>query len=135
MAVSYLKRSVPEILCPGMANFTFQALLQASLAPHDYKDIFQNTKGIIFLGTPHHGTTVFNYNAASLVTRLAIGMHSNPDILRPLEKDSSILVRQQERFAKLWDRWHVVNFYETRALPLWKAGLRVKVRFLYKHRF
>ncbi|KAF1999558.1 hypothetical protein P154DRAFT_214623 [Amniculicola lignicola CBS 123094] len=65
---------------------------------NSYQLIFQATQGIIFLGTPHHGSSY-----ASLGRRFAriirfISRDTNVGLLRSMEEDSEILERISEDF-------------------------------------
>ncbi|KNG89609.1 sesB-related regulatory protein [Aspergillus nomiae NRRL 13137] len=59
--------------------------------------IIQSTRGIIFLGTPHHGAGLARW--AEIVSR-SIGLvkQTNPDIVNVLKRDSEVLARIQEGF-------------------------------------
>lgn len=93
-----------------------KALLQATLASTEYRDIIQNIRGIIFLGTPHRGTKYSDYARAAAL-RLN-RLNANPDIFLPLKVNSSVLLDQHANFVDQYGTLDIVNFYETRALPL-----------------
>ena len=64
-----------------------------------YRTIFDSTKGIIFLGTPHHGS---GYARLSLVGAAVAWLWSgmNIKLLRSLRYDSEILDRINQSFLR-----------------------------------
>lgn len=100
---------------------TSKALLQGESAPIDHQDITQNTHGIIFLGTPHRGTKYSDYARAAAL-RLK-RLNANPDIFLPLKVNSSALIDQHARFIARYGNLDIVNFYETRALPIFRLPI------------
>ena len=93
-----------------------KALVRLVSDSSDNQDILQNTRGIIFLGTPHRGTKYSDYgrSAALRLNRL----NANPDIFLPLKINSPSLVHQHAKFMERFGNLDMVNFYETRALPM-----------------
>lgn len=94
----------------------WKALLQAASAPIEHQDILTNIRGIIFLGTPHRGTKYSDYARAAAL-RLN-RLNANPDIFLPLKVNSSALLTQHATFMDRYGHLDVVNFYETRAIPI-----------------
>ena len=95
-----------------------KALIQAASAPTEHPDVLENIHGIIFLGTPHRGTKYSFYaRAAALWLKR---LNANPDIFLPLKVNSSALLEQHASFMNLYGNLDMVNFYETRALPLFR---------------
>ncbi|KAG5662198.1 hypothetical protein KAF25_004437 [Fusarium avenaceum] len=64
------------------------------------QDIFNFTRGIIFLGTPHHGSSLAKFG--ELVSR-SVGLlkETNSDIVQVLTRDSEVLARIQDSFQAL----------------------------------
>ena len=91
------------------------------LAPIDHQEISQNIHGIIFLGTPHRGTKYSDYARAAAL-RLK-RLNANPDIFLPLKVNSSTLIKQQNKFMDRYGSLDIVNFYETRALPIFRLPI------------
>ena len=105
----------------------WKALLQATSISIEFQDILQNIRGIIFLGTPHRGTKYSDY-ARAIALRLN-RINANPDIFLPLKVNSLALLDQHAKFMDRYDNLDLVNFYETRALPLFRYPIR---KFWYK---
>jgi hypothetical protein len=75
-----------------------QALSTARQRPerHLHK-ILRHTRGIIFLGTPHHGSGLALW-AECLSKVIGLLKQTNPDILSVLQADSEVLARIQDSF-------------------------------------
>ena len=77
------------MLVPLMHLITVaQAMILASKPESEWNGIFQNTAGIVFLGTPHRGSS--SANEAAAYFRLIPFVHT-PPLVRLLHKDSSLL--------------------------------------------
>ncbi len=75
-----------------------QALSTAQLRPERHlKQILHCTRGIIFLGTPHHGSGLAHW-AESLAKVIGVLKQTNPEILAVLKSDSEVLERVQNGF-------------------------------------
>lgn len=61
------------------------------------KNVLQCTRGIIFLGTPHHGSGLANW-AGGLARAIGVLKQTNPEILAVLKSDSEVLERVQNSF-------------------------------------
>lgn len=59
--------------------------------------ILQHTRGILFLGTPHHGSGLARW-AELLAEFIGLAKQTNPEIVRVLERDSETLARIQTDF-------------------------------------
>ena len=103
-------------LCSFKSTEIKKALIQAALAPIEHLDLLQNTHGMIFLGTPHRGTKYSYFARAAAL--LLNGLNANSDIFLPLKVNSSALFEQHASFMDRYGNLDMVNFYETRALPL-----------------
>ncbi|WZH48136.1 uncharacterized protein QYS62_009302 [Fusarium acuminatum] len=64
------------------------------------QDIVNFTRGVIFLGTPHHGSSLAKFG--ELVSR-SVGLlkETNSDIVQVLTRDSEVLARIQDSFQAL----------------------------------
>ena len=105
------------------AEFKIQAL-------HRSKSARQRTKLIIFLGTPHRGSSSADWGQiASNMARLAL-QDSNKKILETLEVSSEVLDNIQEEFKTIVHEndLRVHSFQEARGISGMK-GLHNKVRF------
>jgi protein SERAC1 len=61
------------------------------------KQILHCTRGIIFLGTPHHGSGLAHW-AESLAKTIGLIKQTNPEILAALRSESEVLERVQGGF-------------------------------------
>ena len=61
------------------------------------RNIFHSTKGIIFLGTPHHGAGLAKW-AKVVVRFIGLVKHTNPEIVNVLRYDSEVLSRIRHGF-------------------------------------
>jgi hypothetical protein len=109
------KAATAEIISTDRA----QALLQASRDPL-FESIAKNTQSILFLGTPHSGSSFTGLGAA--LARLLRPIGSNPSILDELEYDSVHLLHLHHEFVTaIGDNIRVVNFFEERETNLLKV--------------
>ena len=75
-----------------------QALSIAQQQPEKhYRDIIDNTCGIVFLGTPHHGFALAQW-AEKLAKAMGLLKQSNTQLLAVLKSDSEVLARIQNDF-------------------------------------
>lgn len=86
-------------VCHSLGGLVCQdALVTAGQRPeHHLRNILYSTRGIIFLGTPHHGAGLAKW-AEMLAKSIGILKQTNPDILAVLETDSEVLARIQDSF-------------------------------------
>jgi protein SERAC1 len=76
----------------------FQALAMASQRPEKHlKQILRCTRGIIFLGTPHHGSGLAHW-AETLAKSIGFIKQANSEILAVLRSESEVLGRVQSGF-------------------------------------
>ncbi|KAH6667983.1 hypothetical protein B0J14DRAFT_519380 [Halenospora varia] len=74
------------------------ALSAAGRRPERHlRAIIDCTCGIIFLGTPHHGSSLAKW-AGMLAVMIGILKQTNPQILAVLERESEVLARVQDEF-------------------------------------
>ena len=90
-----------------------QAMILASSNESDWDVIFQKTAGIIFLGTPHHTSSLAD--RAPLLTRCIPWLQSSR-ILRLIHTKSSALTQIAEQFNSVWGSRPVFSFRETTAM-------------------
>ncbi|RGP76056.1 hypothetical protein FLONG3_5447 [Fusarium longipes] len=119
-------------VCHSLGGLVCQDALVASQERHQQhlQDIVKFTRGVIFLGTPHRGSSLAKIG--ELVSR-SYGMikDTNTDIVRVLKEDSEVLARIQDGFlslirARSKDEASMIDitcFYEE--LPTKRLGLIV----------
>ena len=75
-----------------------QALSTAQQRPETHlQKVLDRTRGIVFLGTPHHGSGLAHW-AESLAKAIGILKQTNTEILAILRRDSEVLERVQSGF-------------------------------------
>ncbi|KAF5001982.1 hypothetical protein FDECE_10784 [Fusarium decemcellulare] len=94
------------------------------------QNILLRTRGIIFLGTPHHGSSLAKWG--ELLSRsVGVMRQTNTEIIQVLTRDSEVLARIQDSFHSLvrsrekeeTDVIEITCFYEE--LPMKKLGIIV----------
>jgi protein SERAC1 len=118
-----MERKRPIVfICHSYGGLVVKAALnKASQNPGRNKDLLDNIYGAMFLGTPHFGTQYWWY-AHELAVRLN-RLGSNPDIFVPLAVNSTYLQDMHRDFMNDFPNLHLVNFYETRELLIFKYWL------------
>ena len=112
-----------ETLSIGLLMLTQinQAITMAKSEPENYPGIGNAIAGILFLGTPHHGSGYARYGsimaktanvlvASSQASRILGGMRD--DLLKTLEKHSPKLVAAAEDFKKHAADIKIISFVE-----------------------
>ncbi|KAF5489265.1 Protein SERAC1 [Colletotrichum siamense] len=92
--------------------------------------ILESTKGIVFLGTPHHGSELANW-AEKLSLSIGLVKQTNTNLIRVLRRNSEVLARIQDSFHNMIkamskegkEAIEITCFYEE--LPLPSVGLVV----------
>ncbi len=101
------------MLVPLMHLITVaQAMILASSTKSEWNGIFQNTAGILFLGTPHQGSS--SANTADACFDL-IRLVKTPPLISLLRKDSPLLAQIGEQFSNIWGSRRLFTFCETNA--------------------
>lgn len=100
-------------------------MVAAGLRPEKHlKSILFSTHGILFLGTPHHGSGLAKWGER-LAKSIGLLKQTNPHILAVLKTDSEVLARIQDSFhamirSRAEDGPHPIEitcFFEELALP------------------
>ncbi|KXX82382.1 Protein SERAC1 [Madurella mycetomatis] len=95
----------------------------------DLRSIYVSTYGIIFLGTPHNGSTVANWGRAlhSTLKASLVGffVETEGTLLKTLMKDSEMLRHINNRFLQIHQNFRIHMVHET--LKTGPKGLGVKV--------
>ncbi|KAK1452670.1 hypothetical protein CCUS01_10711 [Colletotrichum cuscutae] len=105
------------------------ALSRAHTRDH-FREVFNSTRGILFLGTPHHGSAVAVW-AERLAKSLGVLKKTNTEILGVLKPESEVLAEIQDNFHNITQSQstagvraiQITCFYEE--LPLPGVGLVV----------
>ncbi|RSL64198.1 hypothetical protein CEP53_004146 [Fusarium sp. AF-6] len=119
-------------VCHSLGGLVCQdALVTAKQRPEAHlQKIFHLTRGIVFLGTPHHGSSLAKWG--EMLSR-SVGMmkQTNTEIVRLLTRDSEVLARIQDCFHTLimarnkeeMNNIEITCFYEE--LPMKRIGVVV----------
>lgn len=79
----------------------FKAIAKAGRSPDAHlRDIYKFTRGIAFLGTPHHGSNLASF-AEQLARSVGLIKYTNPQILATLKHDSEVLARVLDDFHNI----------------------------------
>ncbi|KAH6666683.1 Alpha/Beta hydrolase protein, partial [Halenospora varia] len=96
-----------------------QALLICGEGERNLEKVFQSTRGIIFMGTPHAGADLANWGM-TLARYLNIVRRTNSAILDPLRQKSDVLTAVQQQFQQLLRKpgvnIEVYCFFEEKAI-------------------
>ncbi|CAI7593607.1 unnamed protein product [Penicillium palitans] len=101
------------------------ALLTSNQRPERHlRNILHSTRGIIFLGTPHHGSGLARW-AEALSRSIGLVKKTNSKIVSVLKRDSEVLARIQDGFhtmvksrsAQSLPPIEITCFYEEMPLP------------------
>lgn len=99
------------------------ALSMSQSDPTHLNEILPATKGVVFLGTPHHGSNVASMGKIAFEISKVFFQNPNIDILRGLERNSEILERITRSFGQVLatGRLKVHSFQEeldTKGFPI-----------------
>ena len=112
-------RRASMLLHPGLFSDISQTLAMCSTFNNSYlQDILESTAGIVFMGTPHRGSSAAGIGEIARKVASVLLMDTNSLILDSLALKNSDLVRCQEVFSALWHKhkFAVKTFQE--GLPL-----------------
>ncbi|KFG80287.1 hypothetical protein MANI_027426 [Metarhizium anisopliae] len=117
--IIFVCHSLGGLVCQDALSYANQ-----SDEPH-LKQVLHCTCGMIFLGTPHHGSALATW-AKALAEAFKILHQTNSDILAVLKKDSEVLARVQSAFhilmrlrkdpSELGPKINITCFYEELAV-------------------
>lgn len=97
----------------------FQALIVAHERAEIYGTIAHSTVGVVFLATPHRGSSfAAPAEFASMVLRAAqLGTGTNKKLVASLRKNAELLWDVSSQFVDRASGIHIKTFYETDSLP------------------
>ena len=97
-----------------------QALLCCREGNGPLDKVFQSTRGIIFMGTPHAGAYLADWGY-TLAIYMNVIRRTNKAILGPLRQKSEVLIAVQQQFQQLLlnsgRHIYIYCFYEGKAVP------------------
>ncbi len=105
-----------------------QAMIIASSTESGWNSIFQNTAGIVFLGTPHRGTYSANVAAAYFCSNLLV---QTLPLLSLLRANSPSLTRIADQFNDVWGSRRIFSLCETK--PMFGAKMVIHHSTFLQH--
>lgn len=98
----------------NLGGLIIKRLFIRATASEAHRDIAQNTLGVLFMGTPHRGSSVIAWgNVMSKILRAA-GVSVNSELLRQMKGDSRFPQILHEDFVlSVSRRFAMYSFYET----------------------
>ncbi|EON63739.1 hypothetical protein W97_02967 [Coniosporium apollinis CBS 100218] len=112
-------------ICHSMGGIVVKrALILAVLDAPEYDSIRSAVTGILFLGTPHHGSGATQYpQVLANVVNVALAGSSGfvgrirTDLIKSLEKDSKVLKSISTNFRNRASKFKIVSFVEQKTTP------------------
>jgi hypothetical protein len=113
----------------GDADYDLKALVIASQMHHeesryaDYRDILYATAGVIFLATPHRGSSFSTFAKLKMQVGRLVGVQTYPELVSILDLGSPSLHTLHERFQRILSRSLLADlqlfcFYEEMPLAI-----------------
>lgn len=114
-------------------SLTFdEALVIALIDAEDYTNIRDSVIGILFLGTPHRGSSttqlpqvLANIANAALTGTARFTGHIRTDLLKSLERDSEVLKSISTNFRNQASNIKIVSFIEQNTTPPFKQRVSI----------
>ncbi|KAK1637464.1 hypothetical protein BDP81DRAFT_317718 [Colletotrichum phormii] len=106
-------------ICHSLGGLVFkQAVIMAHEQDRHYSCILDHIHGVVFLGTPHRGSSLATWDEiGTLVVKAStLGYSSNSKLSSSLKVDSKFLRRITESFAARGEDFEVRSFYETKRM-------------------
>ncbi|KAJ2900154.1 hypothetical protein MKZ38_002568 [Zalerion maritima] len=109
-------------LCHSLGGIVVkEALVKATLASQLFGSIRISTRGIIFLGTPHNGSSSAKYGEALASIARAVGSGSDTTLVHSLREQSPELLKLARNFADIYDAFDIFCFYELEPMAFSKV--------------
>ncbi|KAH6668855.1 hypothetical protein B0J14DRAFT_151694 [Halenospora varia] len=89
-----------------------EAMIKATLAAQAFGHIKAATHGIIFLGTPHRGSSGANYAETLVSMAKASGLGTYTGLIHTLRRQSPELLKLATYFSDIYDEFEIFCFYE-----------------------
>ena len=96
----------------GLRYLSRKALIKATLAHRRFGAIRSNTRGIVFLGTPHYGTSSAKYGEVLARITKFLGRGSDTALVHDLREQSPVLLKLANKFSDIYDDMKIYCFYE-----------------------
>ena len=105
-------------ICHSVGGLLVKRVLIEALQHQQFNDVHKNTSGIVFLGTPHRGSSSADLTLAlAKIVRGVSGAPSvNQNLLREMQRNSSQVDEINQKFAHVVvGSLSIASFYETKA--------------------
>ncbi|PWW73473.1 hypothetical protein C7212DRAFT_220039, partial [Tuber magnatum] len=120
-----LRRHVNEsirpiiFICHSLGGIVCKKSLVLSHEQPMYQEILKSTLGIVFMGTPHRGSTIADWTKmfASIVDSVLVGTRMRSDLLKDLQTNSRALQEITSSFKYRTSGLQFVSFYEQEIAP------------------
>ncbi|RPA89570.1 hypothetical protein L873DRAFT_1754902 [Choiromyces venosus 120613-1] len=111
------KESVRPIIfiCHSLGGIVCKRSLVLAHEQPVYENILKSTRGIVFMGTPHRGSTIADWTTmlVSIVdSMLVVGTSMRSDLLKNLQTNSDALQQITNSFISRTSGLQIVTFYE-----------------------
>jgi len=133
LTASQAKKRPIIFICHSLGGLVVKQALVYSQIDKLYTDIRKSTYGIVFLATPHRGSS--SANLANILSNIAAAAFPGiqTQLLKTLEKDSATLGDVTDNFRHLASDFQIASFYELRPTGLtgdrFTGPMQVQVRF------
>ena len=102
-------------ICHSLGGLLVKRVLIEAHHHPQFVDVYNNTSGIVFLGTPHRGSS-----SANLVLTLAnitrVGRSANKDLIHEMQSKSNQVIDTNQIFVRVaLDSLSIGSFYETQS--------------------
>lgn len=105
-----------NIMCFQLIPSLMKALIHSNLSKDNQNSIKSSSRGIVFFGTPHAGSSIASFGVHLLDILSIFG--TNTSLIRHLQQDSEWLRMQTEQFSSISSELDIVTFYETYGTPI-----------------
>jgi hypothetical protein len=86
-----------------------------------YKAISENTKGVVFLGTPHRGSEKAVYGKVLANVATQVMRRPTSRLMSALQTNSDQLLRLTSEFEAQLPKYQVVSFYECKPMKIFSS--------------
>lgn len=108
-------------------------MVEASLAKARHADIFASAFGIVFLATPHRGSSKASIGKMLVNISKASLRQNKTQLLAELEMDNPSLTDLTEDFSRLHSHFQIVSAWELASTDVARFLPKIKVRLETKY--
>jgi hypothetical protein len=89
-----------------------QALIIATIDKHNYGTLRDIIHGVVFLGTPHKGTSLASYGEMIVSIAKTVALGPNGELISQIRENSRELWKMSSYFGSIYKEFDVFCFYE-----------------------